>query len=305
MPNTLVHLGVQGLTTRAAWRGTDLAWVYVGCVIPDLPWIARRVVPALMPSIDLLDLHLHTAVQASLVFCLVLSAAVAVLAPRSRRVFALLAATSLTHLLLDTVEIKWGNGVHLLAPFSWRLTQFGWVWPESAGIHILTVLGLAAVLAQWRTATRGPPLLRSFSPGRIALAVALAAAWLALPAAWTGALEASGMQDVAVLRDRAHRTGRPVTLDRVPLIRGAEVDSAVAIDGGRVALDGARAERGGLVSVRGVFTAPDRIRVEQFRVHPGGLRETQTVTGLGLAAVVVGCRLFRRRDAAEDSGHAA
>jgi hypothetical protein len=296
MPNTLVHLGVQGLATRAAWRGADLAWIYVGCVIPDLPWILRRAVPALVPSVNLLDWHMHTAVQATLVFCLILSAAVAVLARDSRRVFLLLGATSLAHLLLDTVEIKWGNGVHLLAPFSWRLSSLGWIWPESGWIHALTALGLAAVLFQWRAASRGPSLMRRPAFARVALAVALAAAWLALPAAWVGALEASGMQDAATLRDRDHRTGRPVVLDRVPLVRGEAVDYAVAIDGGRIALEGFRAGRDGLISVRGLFTAPDRVRVDEVRVHPAGLRDLQTVAGLALAAAVVALRLVRRPD---------
>ena len=299
MPNTLVHLGVQGLATRAAWRGADLAWIYAGCVIPDLPWILRRAVPAVVPSVNLLDWHLHTAVQASFLFCLVLAAAVALLARDSRRVFLLLGATALAHLLLDTVEIKWDNGVHLLAPFSWRPLSLGWIWPESLWIHALTAAGLAAVLIQWRSATRGPPLLRRPTPARAAAAAALAAAWMVLPAAWTGALEASGMQDAATLRDRAGRVGRPVVLDRVPLLHGAAEDLAVAIDGSRLALEGFRGDRDGLVSVRGTFTAPDRVLVDEVRVHPAGQRDLQTVAGLGLAAAVVLLRLLRRPDPGE------
>lgn len=294
MPNTLVHLGLQGLATRATWRGADLAWIYAGCVIPDLPWILRRIAPTAMPAVDLFDLYLHTAVQGTFFFCIILSAAVAVLARDSRRAFLLLAVSSLLHLLLDTIEIKWGNGVHLFAPFSWRLTSLGWVWPESGWIHVLTAIGLGAVLFQWRAAVQGAPLLRRASAGRMAAAAILAAVWFAAPRVWMDAIEAAGTYGVTVLRDRESRTGKTFEFDRAPLVHGETEDAVIAFDGSRIVLEGYRGERDGQASVRGTFTAPDRIRVDQIRVHPDGVRDVQTVAGLALAVLVVGLRLARK-----------
>jgi len=127
MPNTLVHLGVQGLGNRLISDNIDLKWVFLGCVIPDFPWILRRALIALAPGMDLYDVTLYAAVQASLLFCLLLSLVFSVLSARPRLVFGILAANALIHLLLDTIEIKWGNGVFLLAPLSWKPLSFGWV----------------------------------------------------------------------------------------------------------------------------------------------------------------------------------
>jgi hypothetical protein len=46
VPNALAHLGVQGVATRALLRDADLKWVYIGCIIPDIPWILQRFVRA-------------------------------------------------------------------------------------------------------------------------------------------------------------------------------------------------------------------------------------------------------------------
>ena len=46
MPNTLGHLGVQGFATRCLYKDAHLGWVYVGCVLPDFPWIVQRLVMA-------------------------------------------------------------------------------------------------------------------------------------------------------------------------------------------------------------------------------------------------------------------
>ena len=39
MPNSLVHFAVQGVVTRSVLRDADIKWVFLGCIIPDVPWI--------------------------------------------------------------------------------------------------------------------------------------------------------------------------------------------------------------------------------------------------------------------------
>jgi len=67
------HLGVQGVATRAVLRDADLKWIYLGCILPDIPWILQRFVQVALPSFDAYDLHLYVIVQgkrlSSFVFC--------------------------------------------------------------------------------------------------------------------------------------------------------------------------------------------------------------------------------------------
>ena len=70
MPNTLAHIGLQGLATRKLLRDADLKWIYLSCIIPDVPWIIQRLVRYVIPNIDLYDLRLYAIVQASFLFCL-------------------------------------------------------------------------------------------------------------------------------------------------------------------------------------------------------------------------------------------
>ena len=293
MPNTLVHLGLQGALVRAGWRRADMGWAFLGCVLPDLPWILRRIVIACAPGVDLLDLQLYTAVQASLGACLVLAAAFAVLSAAPVRVWGMLAAMSAVHLLLVAMEIKWSNGVLLFVPFDWRLVSWGLVWPESWPVQALTLAGLG--LAAWLApqAWRGVWRLRLREPRRWAAAAGLTALYIVLPLAGMERLEAQGHYGVRTLRDRATRTGKAIAMERAGFVRGGEWDEVIALDGERLRLEGPRAERDGLMSVAGVFTAPDRVRVERMHIHPKGLRDLASTVGVAFVGVLWGLRLAR------------
>ena len=79
MPNTLAHFGIQALASKAVDRRADIKWVAVGCILPDLSWITQRLIPFLVPGIDLLSLRVYCLIQASLFFCLLLSGSIAIL----------------------------------------------------------------------------------------------------------------------------------------------------------------------------------------------------------------------------------
>ncbi len=143
MPNTLAHLGVQGFATRSLLKDADYKWIYIGCIIPDLPWILRRIVHFAFPGINLYDLSLYATVQSSFCFCLLLSIALAALSVNYWKTFAILGFNSFLHLFFDACQTKWANGVHFLAPFNWHLTNFGFVWPESFLTYILTIFGIS------------------------------------------------------------------------------------------------------------------------------------------------------------------
>ena len=86
MPNTLVHMGVNSLTQRAIINKADFKWIYIGCIIPDIPWILQRIVQKI-PAINLYDLRLYSIIQATLLFSLLLSAALSFFSKRYWKTF--------------------------------------------------------------------------------------------------------------------------------------------------------------------------------------------------------------------------
>ncbi|MEL6524039.1 MAG: hypothetical protein AAFQ66_23885, partial [Pseudomonadota bacterium] len=114
MPATLGHLGVQALITRSVLRGADVKWIWLGCVVPDLPWILQRFLKFL--DVSPYDLRLHAIIQSSLLFCVVASALFALFSRSFGRAFGILVGSAALHLLIDALQIKWANGVVLFGP---------------------------------------------------------------------------------------------------------------------------------------------------------------------------------------------
>ena len=128
MPNTLAHLGINCILSKSLIKKSDLILIYVGAIIPDVPWILQRIVATLKPSINLYDLRLYSIVSSSLLFSLILSYAISLLFKNCKHVFYIFSIGSFGHLLLDSLETKWGNGVHFFAPINWDLWNFGFFW---------------------------------------------------------------------------------------------------------------------------------------------------------------------------------
>ena len=284
MPNTLVHFAAQGAASRALWRRLDPRFLYLGCVLPDLPWILRRVVVAFGLPADVFDLRLYTMGLASLAITLLLAAAVAVATTAPRRVFAWLGLNALLHLLLDATEIKFGNGVHLLAPFSWRMTSFELLPGESPVYLLLTIAGVLLVL--WDIARRrdgGVGWERR--PRSWAAAAALATAYLVAPLPFLSGIEASDSYSVKTLRERDERSGRRVSLDRVHFVASPAGGFLELWTGERVRATGALPDHDATVSLHGTFLAPDVLRADVL-VEQRRNRDWPSYLGLGLLALV-------------------
>lgn len=301
MPNTLAHLGaqgfLQGVLGRRAGAPFDPKWIALGCVLPDLPWIWHRALRILLgqlgwldpssPLEALYDLRLYAIVQASLPWCLLLALAVAMIARHRAAVFGVLALGAVLHLLLDALETKWGNGVHLLAPFEWRELNLGWFWPEGWVALGLTLLGAAWVALTGRRAVSAPPEL-VLRGERLLLAALFATAYLSTPLLFLRAAEAGDSHSIATLRaaeigGSGQRTGRSVELHRayyrvrdgVPVVRTL-VEEELEVPGLELQ-DGVR------VSLRGRFVTERRLDVESWHVDQTSRRDLATY--LGLAAV--------------------
>lgn len=284
MPNLLAHYGVQGPLSRAGLPAVDLKWILAGCLLPDLPWILQRAAKALLPGlVDPYQLRLYVAVQASLLFCLLLALAVAQFAERPGPVLAVLALNALLHLVLDGLQTKWATDVHLAAPLRWEGWSPDLFWPESVATLAMTAAGVA--FFGWAVSRRaGGEGIRPCAPPirRGAVAAAALLAYGALPLAFTGGAGAAGTHYVDVLRGRTERTGRYLELDRTRYVDRAGGDVLRTFAGEEIRVRGADLDRSATVSVRGRFVAPDELRVTALHVHRSGLRDLASYVGLAL-----------------------
>ena len=267
MPNTLVHISAQALPWKLLAPDTDIKWLALGCIIPDLPWIAQRIVPHLVPTVDLIDLKIYCIIQASLLFCLLMSGAIALLASASGTIFLILAGNSLLHLILDAAQTKWANGVHFFAPLNWQLTQFNLFWPEQVIVLIMSVAGLAALIF-FGIRDLGQPIRLTFSTLRLSVAALLLALYLLLPLGlFEGPLQADNHY-VATLKNYQDRIGRQIGFDRCRYDSAAK--QLIIFTGEKLDAEGALPDRDGTVSVIGKFTGSHKVFIDKLHMHGPG-----------------------------------
>ncbi len=295
VPNTLVHIGVQGLTNRAISNLIDLKWVLLGCIIPDLPWAFRRALIALVPGIDLYDVTLYAAVQSSLFFCVLLSAVFALFSAKPRLVFGILAVNALFHLLLDTIEIKWGNGVLLLAPLNWELLSFGWVWPDGVLITLLSLTGLA--VGTWVLIHPASKVINvQFKPpSRFVAAIVLLLLYMLSPMALTDGPLSDNLMSIATLKAKQHRIGSEVRIDRRPYQHRADGDVVITLANEPLHIVGDKRATSSQVSLIGMFVDSDTIRVYRLHEFHTPWRDFASYIGLGLVSLVWATALIRER----------
>jgi hypothetical protein len=266
MPNTLVHFAAQGAASRSLWRSLDPRWIYLGCLLPDVAWITRRAVAAFGAPVDPIDLRLYAMAQASLASTLLLCGVFAALAAKPRVAFAVLGLNAVVHLLLDACERKWGNGVHLFAPFTWRMTSFELVAGEGVLVTLLSVAG--AVLVGWEIARSRPPApALDVRPRCLAVAGALLAAYALAPFPFLGSIEASNSYSVGTLRQKERRTGVTIRLDRAVFRRSAAGSFIELWTGEKVRATGATPDHDARLSLAATFLQPDLLRVESYVEH--------------------------------------
>lgn len=286
MPNTLVHFGVQGITSRTVFRDIDIKWVFLACVIPDIPWILQRVLKLVVPGTDPYTLRLYAIVQATFMFSLVLCMAIASISERPRVIFSVLAINSLLHLILDACETKWGNGVHLFAPFSWQLSNFGLVWPESMSIRLLTILGLIYSIWVIRYAPGRSVNVYFGHPRRIVIALLLLGVYFLAPFLLMHGPDDTYNHSVKTLREKAERTGKQVSMDRNYFTKDESGDVVRTFAGEHVRVVGNLPDRSGAVSMRGIFIDTETIQIRDFYMHTPAFRDVPTYIGLALLLVI-------------------
>lgn len=293
MPNTLVHFGVQGIGNKLVSRRIDIKWVFLGCIIPDIPWIIRRILVSIVPGIDIYDATLYAAVQASLLYCVLLSLIFALLAEKTRLVFMILAINSVLHLLLDSVEIKWGNGVFLFAPVNWQLFNLDWVWPDSILVGVLSLTGL--IFAIWALLTPVAEPLRTKFHGkwRVAGVVILLCLYIGSPLALLDGPYTADIQSIATLKEKDKRTGKSVRIDRAPYERVAEGDLVETLAYETLHVVGTLRATSSQVSLVGRFVDPESIYIEQLHEYNYPWRDLASYIGIALLTLIWSISMVR------------
>ena len=264
MPNTLVHIGIQGPLNSLLFKGTNPQWMLLGCVIPDIPWIAQRVLK-LVPGIAPYTLRLYSLNQASLFFCLVLAAALALTTKSPLRIFLLLGFNSLLHLLLDATQIKWANGVHLLVPFAWSLLRFDWFWPEHFAYYAATLAGLLFMALNWRKTAATDLQLARPQAGKILIILCLLLSYGSGPFLFSNQALQADNHFCRTLMNQTERINKEIELDRG--IFSLETKNIRAFTGEIFSLSGPLPETSGLLSVQGHFIDASTIQITAFHRH--------------------------------------
>ena len=287
MPNTIAHLGLHELSTRAIFSKADIKWIYLGAILPDIPFVVKRAATFIAPNVDILDVRLFAIVQASLLFTLVLAFACSRLSRRSTYVFLVLSFGVLLHLLIDACQIKWGNGPRFLAPFDWSLSNFGLFWPEQLPSHLMTAIGGVYVIYAFTLPIReqAKDLILPGPKGSLTLIASLAI-YLFLPLAFMDAVEHAGGGSVQLIR-MDERSGHEIELDRARYRRDGARMTVELYRGEFITLTGVEQDlsAAGKMSVRGTFSAHDAIRAHEFHINDARYREQASMLGLGIVAL--------------------
>lgn len=283
MPNTLAHIGINGLLTKSIIKKSDLLWIYLGCLIPDFPWIVRKAVALLMPNINGYELQSYVIVQASLFFSIILSVGFSSLSKKPGKTFLILFLGSLFHLLLDPIQTKWANGVHLFAPINWELINYGIFWPESYVTYLLTFLGLVFFLFTLRELkTYNLDLI--ISKSRVFGTILFFGVYLFLPITFMPNVVNADNHFVGTLKDIDNRENKYVEMDRRKIRFDESTNSywIKSFDEDEIELENVSKITSSKLSIKGKFVSTDKIWVTEYHENWVIFRDGSSYVGLFL-----------------------
>lgn len=283
MPNTLCHIGIQGTLGSTLLHPRDLLWVIIGCILPDLPWILLKVAIPLQ-VVNPYDLRLYCTAQASLFFCFFLSAALATLTTHSFRIFTIIFFNSALHLFLDSLQIKWGNGVHLLFPLQLEMFHLDLLWPEHFTTLILSILGFLYLIYNWRKIAYSGFSLSFRNREKTLLGLLFVAIYLVTPIAVVDMLETADVYHIKTMRSYDDRPGKIVAFDRPHYF--ASKQQIRIWSGEYITIVGPQPDISGRVSFKGEFLTGNSISVSEYHFHKDR-RDLASQVGL-----IMSCTLF-------------
>lgn len=279
MPNTIAHFAVNGLISRTLISNADLKWIYLACIIPDVPWILQRILKVLPFSLDLYDIRAYCIAQSSLWICIFLCLAFTFLAKQRGKVFLILIIGCLLHLLIDALQIKWANGVQLFAPFDWQLFRLDLFWPESIGTYLLTTVGLIYFIANFGKAIQTNCNEFHVSLKNIGISVFFALIWFTLPLVFISSVYEANNHFISTLKDSDNRAGKYIEIDRNTFMHAYAGTAVLTSYGDLLSVKNINADHGDLISIQGRFSDNETISIESYHVH-SKFRDYASMVGL-------------------------
>lgn len=294
MPNTLAHLGVAGLATRSIITAADLKWVYIGAVIPDLPWILQRFARIIIPGIDLYDLRLYVIIQSTFLFGIILSLALSSLSTEYKKTFLILSLGCLIHLLLDSLQIKWANGVILLAPFTWEPFGLSLFWPESLPTYIITLFGLFYFITLFKKGVNVSFNLAIGNLKRWGIFICVMVIYILLPLLMLNPAYEADNHYVKTLHSIDERSGKYFEVDRRPYTYENGRSELSLFSGEKIKLKNINLKTDEIISVRARFVDLKSAEVIEYHVHSVLFRDGSSYLGLTFILIFWGYSFSRR-----------
>jgi hypothetical protein len=285
LPNTLAHLGIASTATRSLIKAADLKWIYLGSIIPDLPWILQRLGRILFPDINLYDLRLYVIIQGTFFFSLILCLALSSFSRDYFRTFLILSIGCLIHLLLDSLQKKWANGVHLFAPFNWDLFNLNIFWPESIPTYIITLYGLIYFIVTFKEGIKVPLNLELKKIRRWAILLSAALIYFLLPLLILNQPYEANNHFVKTLENVGERSGKYFEIERRPYRFENGVEKLNTFTNEDIELKSINLTAPETVSIKARFIDEKTAEVIDYQVHSALFRDGASYAGLILVMI--------------------
>ncbi len=284
MPNTLAHIGFNGVITKSVLKQPDLILIYIGSIIPDLRWIIQRLVFFVKPSIDLYDLRLYCIVLATFSFSIIFSTALSNIFDNSKRAFAIFSFGSLLHLVLDSLEIKWANGVHFFAPLNWEIFNAGLFWPENPIIYLLTFCGVLFLLINWKKSLLVQMKFSFSNLSKILAVSSFLIIYFLFPIYFMDDVENADNHFVKTLRNSEIRTGSYFEIDRGNLVDENGHYNFVTPFNEVLKITNYNFQSSEIMSIKAKFISGNEIQILDYHIHSD--RDIYSYIGLLLIGVI-------------------
>lgn len=266
MPNSLVHFGINGFLSKSTFKRADLILIYFGALIPDVPWILQRFVGFFYPAINLYDLRLYCVNLSSFFFCLILSVAISQIFVKWKLALAIFSFGSFLHLIADSIETKWANGVQFFVPVNWDLYNAGWIWPENGIIYVLTILGLIFIVLNWQSTIKSHFMLIRNFPKLFTIGLILLI-YFTLPILFINSAEEADNHYVKTLREYQNRPGKYFEVDRGNYIHYEDGVIFLTSFNEKLNVNNLKLTTDEIMSIQARFITCDEIEILEYHIH--------------------------------------
>ncbi len=192
------------------------------------------------------------------------------------------------HHLLDALQVKWDQGVPLLAPFSWQPYTWNLIPTEGLFIYIATLVGLA--LSIWLTFRK--PIMKGISglliasPKRIATSLILVLIYFALPLLFIQKPYEYNYFNLAIWANSEARVGSTIMLDRADYIPGDPATIHNQSLPKPVVPQNLELKDKAVISLKGELMEDGALRINDYYIHHSYFRNYASILGLILIALI-------------------